>query len=65
MFKALGNYWTTITGLLTAITGAVVQFDAAPEGWEGLVKLLFVVGIAVFGFFAKDGQTGSAPGATK
>ncbi len=65
MFKSMGNWWTTITGVLTAVSGALVQFDAAPEGFEGILKVLFVVGIAVFGVFAKDGKTGSAPGATK
>jgi len=63
VFKSMGNLWTSVTGVLTAISGAMIQFDVAPEGFEGWAKAAFVIGLAVFGVFAKDGKTGSAPGA--
>lgn len=65
MFKALGNWWTTLTGLIGAIAVYMSSVGAKPPETKQEWASFFVgLTIAILGAFAKDGRTGSPPGAT-
>lgn len=60
--KSLGNWWTTIAGLLTGIGMYISKSGAKiPSTWDEAVNFLLGLGIVMMGVLAKDGKTGSSP----
>jgi hypothetical protein len=64
IIKALGNYRTTIVG---AILGVLVYWQGVgaqlPRTEDEWFAFAVGTGLALFGALAKDGSTGSDPGA--
>jgi uncharacterized membrane protein len=65
MFKSLKNIWTTVAGIIAVISGALSQYSEMPADIQGWLAFIFVIATGLTGILAKDGRTGSSPGATK